>query len=124
MTRSGIEPRPPAPRADSLTTMLRRGGHKKPVAVGNGSSALSEHRLDSSRHHIDWDSTRIIDWETQYFPRKVREAIHIRRQRLEMNRDGGLELPHIYDRVLIAAPPNSQSEEVHSREWTKVSQYY
>ena len=45
-----------------------------------------------------------------------------------MNRDGGLELPHIYDRVLIAAPPsgrdaNSQSEEVHWTEWTKVSQY-
>ena len=40
---------------------------------------------------------------------------------------GGLELPHIYDRVLIAAPPsgrdaNSQSEEVHWTEWTKVSQ--
>ncbi len=26
VTRSGIEPRPPAPRADALTTMLRRGG--------------------------------------------------------------------------------------------------
>ncbi len=26
VTRSGIEPRPPAPRADALTTALRRGG--------------------------------------------------------------------------------------------------
>ncbi len=26
VTRSGIEPRPPAPRADDLTTRLRRGG--------------------------------------------------------------------------------------------------
>ncbi len=26
VTRSGIEPRPPAPRADALTTMLRGGG--------------------------------------------------------------------------------------------------
>ncbi len=26
VTRSGIEPRPPAPRADTLTTVLRRGG--------------------------------------------------------------------------------------------------
>ncbi len=26
VTRSGIEPRPPAPRADALTTVLRRGG--------------------------------------------------------------------------------------------------
>ena len=44
-----------------------------------------------------------------------------------MNRDGGLELPHIYDGVLIADPPSgrdgsSQSEEVHRTEWTKVSQ--
>ncbi len=98
-----------------LRTRLQE--HKKSVAAGNSSSALSEHQLDS-RHNINWDSTRIIDRETEYFPRKVREAIHIRRQRPEMNRDGGLELPHIYDRVLIAAPPsgrdaNSQSEEVH-----------
>ncbi len=28
VTRSGIEPRPPAPRADALTTMLRGGGCK------------------------------------------------------------------------------------------------
>ncbi len=28
VTRSGIEPRPPAPRADALTTVLRRGGPK------------------------------------------------------------------------------------------------
>ncbi len=27
VTRSGIEPRHPAPRADSLTTVLRGGGH-------------------------------------------------------------------------------------------------
>ena len=27
VTWSGIEPRPPAPRADALTTMLRGGGH-------------------------------------------------------------------------------------------------
>ncbi len=89
----------------------------------NGSSALSEHQLDS-RHHIDWDSTHIIDWETEYFPRKAREAIRIRRQRPGMNRDGGLELPHVYNRVLIVAPlsyrdANSQCEEVHWTEWTK-----
>ncbi len=77
---------------------------------------------------LGWDSTRIIDRETEYFPQKVRETIHIRRQRPEMNRDGGLALPHIYDGVLIAAPhsgrdANSQSEELHWTVWTKVSQY-
>ncbi len=44
--------------------------HKKSVTAGNGSSTLSEHQLDS-RHRIDWDSTRIIDRETEYFPWKV-----------------------------------------------------
>ncbi len=45
VTQSGIEPRPPAPRADALTTILRRGG---PRDVGSGppgaGSGLAVHR--------------------------------------------------------------------------------
>ena len=56
----------------------RLNEHKKSVHTGTLSSALSEHQLESG-HSINWDSTKIIDRETEYFHRKIREAIHIRR---------------------------------------------
>ncbi len=49
LTRSGIEPRPPAPRADSLTTMLRGGGHDLMgvvmVKVHTGITALKNDQI-------------------------------------------------------------------------------
>ncbi len=36
VTRSGIEPRPPAPWADALTTVLRRGGLSEGVSLFEG----------------------------------------------------------------------------------------
>ncbi len=91
--------------------------------------------LLDSRHNIDRDSTRIIDREPEYFPRKVREAIHIRRQRPEINKDGGLEprvlncLTFTIDHVFIAAPPtgrdaNSQSEQSGRKSHNKENQTY
>ena len=41
MTRSEIEPRPPAPRADALTTMLRGGRLDAIAELGNSFKILS-----------------------------------------------------------------------------------
>ncbi len=53
LTRSGIEPRPPAPQADALTTVLRRGG----VEQGGQSESVFELGTSSRLVH---DSMRYI----------------------------------------------------------------
>ena len=66
--------------------------------------ALSQH-VQQSYHDIDWDSTTIIDTAQHYFHRKILEAINIRRHNPRINRDGGIELAHIYNQLIT--PPSS-----------------
>lgn len=82
--------------------------HKKSLSKDSFSSAIAEHAI-TQHHNIDWGSTRVVDREQDFFARKVREAIHIRMKQPTMNRDGGLDIPHIYDSVLTAAAPPSGS---------------
>ncbi len=87
-----------------LGTRLKE--HRKSLATGTLASAVSEHSMREG-HPIDWDSVKIIDRESVDIPRKVREAIHIRRRQPQMNRDGGLELPRVYDCVIQPVLPPS-----------------
>ena len=50
---------------------------------------------------IDWEGVRkTFDQKTVHMKTKIKEAIHIRRQRPTLNRDGGYELPASYDHLL------------------------
>ena len=50
---------------------------------------------------IDWEGVRkTFDQKTVDMKTKIKEAIHIRRQRPTLNRDGGYELPASYDHLL------------------------
>jgi len=60
-------------------------------------SAVNQHH-ENTKHAIDWDSTRVLDRETNAFRRGVKEAIQIRRQDPPLNRDRGrYGLPAIYN---------------------------
>ena len=64
-------------------------------------SAVSDH-VSQLNHTIDWEGTHIFDREGQKWPRKIREAIQIRKHRGKvMNRDEGqYTLPLVYNPIL------------------------
>ncbi|KAL9952415.1 hypothetical protein ACROYT_G039665, partial [Oculina patagonica] len=76
------------------TLEKRLGEHQK-----QATSAIQEHQSQAN-HQIDWDGVKILDKESIDVKRKIKEAIHIRRQRPTLNRDGGYDLPAIFDHLL------------------------
>ena len=50
--------------------------------------------------HIVINQTKILDKESVEIKRKIKEAIHIRRQHPMLNRDGGYDLPAIFNHWL------------------------
>ena len=63
-------------------------------------SAIAEHSVEYN-HRIDWEGMRVLEKERRNFPRLVKEALQIRREgKATMNRDGGLDLPAIYNTLL------------------------
>jgi hypothetical protein len=80
-----------------LKTRLKE--HQKSVKDLTPTSAVAAH-AQNEQHHIDWENIKIMDKEQNLVARKIKEAIHIRNFKPMMNRDTGVELPHIYDIVL------------------------
>ncbi len=57
------------------------------------------HRNKNSQK-IDWDDVKVLEKETRDFPRKVLEAIHVRKKGPNLNRDTGLELDKVWANLL------------------------
>jgi hypothetical protein len=54
-------------------------------------SAVAEHSINT-RHHIDFSSTSVLDKAAGYMDRLVKEAIEIRLNTRNFNREGGFTL--------------------------------
>ena len=66
-------------------------------------SAVTDH-VNSVNHVIDWNQTKVLDSENNWLKRGIKEAIFIRKNRRNMNRDEGrFQLSHAYDSLLT--PP-------------------
>ena len=84
---------------------------------------LDEHKRDSSPvaihmkdtgHHLDEDKNRIVDRDTRWFQRGVREAIHIRSRSPSLNRDQGRHhLPRTYNVLLQSRDETSSLSTSH-----------
>ncbi len=82
--------------------------HKRPSSV---SSPVVEHTKDS-KHTMDWDSVRVLDQDSDWFRRGVREAINIRREPSSLNRDRGRhDLPPVYD-IVLRDPDGSRDQKI------------
>ena len=64
-------------------------------------SALAEHAA-TSNHIIDWDNVKVIEQETDWRLRGIKEAIHIRANPSSLNRPQGErhDLPNVWDSLL------------------------
>ena len=51
--------------------------HKKCCREGDSRSGVAEH-MWSKQHDIRWNETRVIDTETGWTKRKIKEALHIK----------------------------------------------
>ena len=58
-------------------------------------SAVSEH-ANGARHKPLWNKTKLIAQESHWYTRKVKEAIHIRLNPNNINRDSGAEIPEAW----------------------------
>ena len=58
-------------------------------------SAVSEHAY-GTRHKPVWNKTKFIVRESHWYTRKVKEAIHIRLNPNNINRDSGAEIPEAW----------------------------
>ena len=80
--------------ARSLDTRLKEHTTKS-------NSAIFEH-CDATGHVINYKNTKILASEDHNVKRKVKEAIKIKKHRPTLNRDEGMELPSIYNSLLVS----------------------
>ena len=81
-----------------LSTRLKQ--HQEVVKRGHTEkSAVAEH-VWLKQHSIAWDHVKILDQDSITSKRRIREALHIRKHSYLMNRDGGVEVSHIWDSLL------------------------
>ena len=62
----------------------------------------------NSGHQIDWENIKVLDREPKEFPRRVREAIYIKKEGPRLNRDKGLDLDPVWDNLLTSQKGRGQ----------------
>ena len=80
--------------------------------VARSNSAIHEH-CDKTGHHIKPDTTTILTSEDNHINRQVKEAIQIKQRKPSLNRDEGLELPPVYNTLLVSRDHPSSRDTVH-----------
>ncbi|KAI8507914.1 hypothetical protein Bbelb_141540 [Branchiostoma belcheri] len=73
--------------------------HQRPSSVN---SEVSQHiHIESPGHSVSLEGVKILDSESDFFVRGVKEAVYIRAHRPTLNRDGGRhKLSGTYDPLL------------------------
>ena len=82
---------------------------------GPAESAVFAHRR-ASGHEFDFDEVKILDRESRWFERGVKEAIWVRAEQPALNRTGGVRhnLSHAWDRSIKTLPRKMTSSKTSS----------
>ena len=85
-----------------LSTRIKQ--HRDAVRKGlTDRSAVAEH-VWSLQHSISWDEVEILDQDPSTKSRRIKKALHIRQHSNLMNRDGGVEVSHVWDSLYSYTP--------------------
>ena len=85
---------------EKLAENWKKDCQNKSRATGS-KSAVNEHVTRSNNaHQINWNNVKVPENEPKDFPRKVLEAIHIRKKGPNLNRDKGLDLNPVWDNLI------------------------
>ena len=64
-------------------------------------SVIAEHvHSEDPVHEVEWNSMKVIDCASKKIESKVREAMHIHRNKPGINRDGGIEHSSVWTTIL------------------------
>ena len=85
---------------------------KEHTSRQNTNSPLKDHLMECG-HTCTLESAKILDKEENWFRRRVKEALHIRRERPTLNRDPGLELAPVYSQLLSRDQSWSRDSQSH-----------
>ena len=88
------------------TLKARMKQHARPNNSTGVHSGVYQHMMERGHHFDPVNNVSIIDRETRWFERGVREAIYERKEQPAMNKTGGLRftLAHSWDRAIKAIP--------------------
>ena len=83
------------------TLKTRLAEHRRP---SSSSSPVVQH-TKHTKHTINWNNVKVLDQDSNWFNRVVREAINIYRHPSSLNRDKGRhDLPPVYQSILSHDP--------------------
>ena len=70
--------------------------HKGAVRRGDSKNGIAVH-VQKHDHRVNWEAAKVIDQEQRYWPRRIREALHIaKKEGLSTNLDCGLNIDSIW----------------------------
>ena len=96
---------------ESISNRILTRADRKDLAAET-KSAITDH-VAKENHVIDWSGATILDRESQWRTRQLKESIRIRMMANCMNRDGGAyNLPSTYDRILVTRSSSTSCDHI------------
>ena len=108
---------------ETKQTLAKRMSQHRRASTGCGDSAVYTH-LDITKHSFDNKDVKILDRESKWYERGVKEAIYVKREEPSLNRGGGLRhnLAGAYSSAIRKIPLRLSSKVVTCDTTTSVSQ--
>ena len=80
---------------------IRISEHKRAVQHLDKSNALAVHITEHMDHQIQWEESTIIEFESNWYRRRLKEAIWIKRTANTLNTDPGLHINVTWNTMLL-----------------------